>query len=322
MKSKAFKFTLLLILISGGCLSAQKSSLPFMDTIIIKTDYQLELTLNAHDFTGIIEPFRKDVLMLRDIIQKDSSAFLAYEHFIINYHPGEEISIKPEGEEERLVFEGGRLNKYHTLNRCIINAASYNADIRFNDLNILPGDSIMKIVGDVFDILPEKAHFAVTYHFKVENGQVKALPELEHVNGPYDALNLKIGAGAGIIKNQIVTDLSAELGLQFSRHGLWWNQYYVSDNLFYLFDNQGKIRYNNCINLGFRHNLSTNPDKTNWLGVELGYLVNRQGDFFDRNTFKIGFNWDLGRYISVSPALYISDGFRKNYPGIRIGIGF
>ena len=64
------------------------------------------------------------------------------------------------------------------------------------------------------------------------------------------------------------------------------------------------------------------PQSGDWFGAELGYLTNRNGNFFDKNTFRLGVNWDIGRYMSVSPCLYISDNFNKMYPGIRLGIGF
>jgi len=43
---------------------------------------------------------------------------------------------------------------------------------------------------------------------------------------------------------------------------------------------------------------------------------------FKKNTFKLGVNWDLGRYFPVSPQLYISGDFEEFYPALRIGFGF
>ncbi len=56
----------------------------------------------------------------------------------------------------------------------------------------------------------------------------------------------------------------------------------------------------------------------------LGYLVKRRGDFFDKNTFRLGtgvINWMEGK-IKLEPVLYFHDFFKNSTPGIRLSLNF
>ena len=75
------------------------------------------------------------------------------------------------------------------------------------------------------------------------------------------------------------------------------------------------------MNAGYRYNLSKTMYKPNWLGVELGYLLSRHGKLFRKNTFRFGVNWEIGKYITVAPQIYISGDFNEIYPAVRIGFG-
>ena len=88
----------------------------------------------------------------------------------------------------------------------------------------------------------------------------------------------------------------------------------------YFFDIDSKLVLNGFANVGYRYNFSNNIYKPNWVGVEVGYNVNRNGDMFGENTFKFAVNWEAGRYITVSPQLYFSGS--TTYPALRIGFGF
>jgi hypothetical protein len=135
-----------------------------------------------------------------------------------------------------------------------------------------------------------------------------------------DMLSLKAGVGANLIKNQPVIDLSGELAFVFQKKGISKNQYYLTYNLLYDFIDNSKTNLNSFLNLGYRYNLSNNRDDSDWLGVEFGYLISREGDMFDKDTFRFGFNWEVGNSITISPQLYISS--EQTFPGLRIGFGF
>ncbi|MBK6964776.1 MAG: hypothetical protein IPH20_12755 [Bacteroidales bacterium] len=88
------------------------------------------------------------------------------------------------------------------------------------------------------------------------------------------------------------------------------------------FDENSKVNLNGFVNIGYRYNLSNDLNDPNWLGLEVGFLAVENGDLFENNTYKFGFNWEIGKYISVSPQFYLSGDFKVFYPAIRIGFGF
>ena len=57
-----------------------------------------------------------------------------------------------------------------------------------------------------------------------------------------DMIILKLGAGAGLIKNEFVTDISSEIGLAFEKKGLIKNEFYASENMFFLFDQNQNLK--------------------------------------------------------------------------------
>lgn len=240
------------------------------------------------------------------------------ESFIIDYLPQNKLSVQPADKAEKIIFEGNKLRANVYKNQCRINSSKYKADIRFNDIESLIDTSNLNYIMKIFNSLPSKNRHAYSYHFTINKGEINPLKHMDHKNGDMDFIMLEFGAGTGIVKNQLITDLSAKFALQFNKKGYWKNQFYVSNNLLYMFDNNDKIQLNHFL----KNNFSSDPKKTNWIGVELGYLTNRNGDFFGKNTFKLSVNWDIGRYMSISPGLYMTDNFTKFYPGIRLGVGF
>jgi hypothetical protein len=81
-----------------------------------------------------------------------------------------------------------------------------------------------------------------------------------------------------------------------------------------------KKNINHWLTLGYARNLSTNPNKTNWLGVNLGYLAKRKGDLFEKDSFRIGVNKKIHRNVSVEPQLYFHGFFKDIHPGIKLKI--
>jgi len=56
------------------------------------------------------------------------------------------------------------------------------------------------------------------------------------------------------------------------------------------------------------------------MGFEIGYLINKKGDFFKSPTFKLGTMIDLKNNIRLTPTIIFDEGFKNIYPGLRLGI--
>jgi hypothetical protein len=171
--------------------------------------------------------------------------------------------------------------------------------------------------------LPDKNRYARTYHYQVVNGAGKEIYPPSKNGYAWDMMNLSAGIGTAVVKSALVTDIGFELGFNFNKKGILRNSYYLSGNLVYTFaDTDREFSLTGFLNAGYRYNLSNDREKTNWLGPEIGFPVYREGDFFKDNMFRFGVRWELGKSVYVTGQLYVNEGFKSAYPGLRIGFWF
>jgi hypothetical protein len=166
--------------------------------------------------------------------------------------------------------------------------------------------------------LPEKIRWSRTLKYECINGVVT---ELESKNNEFDMLELQLGAGGGLVRDKWVADISFGVSLGLNHKGIPGGPY-ISSNMMFDFDVESNMSINTFLNVGYNWTLNKKSENPDMLGVDLGYLIVKQGDLFGENTFKLGFNWSPAKYVNVSPQLYVTDNFKQAFPGIRIGFGF
>jgi hypothetical protein len=231
------------------------------------------------------------------------------------------MSVKQTGPGERIIWENGEQTRYQFNNQCFINADNYQMQIQYNDFEKLISDSLITKIEKVIETTKSiQGGFSKTYNYTFQGENLIHNEELDKVNGQMDIWSLRGGVGANLIKNQPVIDFTAEMGFAFSKKGILKNEYYLSYNQLSDFDGNSNINLNGFANIGYRRNLSNTVEKPSWLGVEMGFLVSRHGELFEKNTFKLGVNWEIGKLMSVSPQYYFSKNL--SYPAVRIGFGF
>lgn len=317
MKNLRRIYPLTILLLCSIIGNAQK---PLMDSIRVQIGNTVELELATNDYKDLGENVSKDLKSLQSIL-KDYGDIPKGTSYSISYKPGQMMSVKPTGPNERIIWENDGLTRYQFNNGCSISSDNYYLLIRFNEIESLMSDLLITQIKEAIDSTRSNhGRFAATYNYTFQGARLIHNKQRDKLNGQLDALSLKGGVGVNLIKNQPVMDLSAEVGLIFSKHGILKNNYYVSYNQLSDFTDDSKINLNGFLNAGYRYNLSNSRKNTNWLGLEFGYLVSRHGDLFEKNTFKLGVNWEIGKYISVSPQLYFSGD--STYPAVRIGFGF
>ena len=201
--------------------------------------------------------------------------------------------------------------------------------IYFNELDDLLKTDIQNCINQALNHanLTLGNYAAKTFHgiawtntCKCENDSVIFIREKSHYNANKSQLSIKAGVGVGVVKNQFSSDFTFRIGKFQTRKGILKHHFYISDNMLYMFNQTDNFRINNFLNLGYRFNLSNRLDNYNWIGFEAGYLTNSNGDFFKTPTFRFGTMIDLKNNITLFPYIYFDDGFKKAYPGIRIGI--
>ena len=180
--------------------------------------------------------------------------------------------------------------------------------------NISFQDFFLKLLPE----LPIKSRISHTIFYHYQNDKMTSLESKNVVKGGRDLLEIGVGAGAGLIKNEWVGDFSVKLGITLFNRDKIWHKFFASANILYDFSNSNKTNINTFLNLGYEFP-NSNPET---LGMEAGCLISRQGNTFDKNTFRFGLIWSPSSSISVSPQMYFPGKFKDAYPGIRIGFGF
>lgn len=307
-----------LFLFSGTAMYGQKHCL---DSIYVKINNDIELNMAIYNYTDLAVTIDKDLKNLQSIL-KDMRDIPDKTSYSIVYEPDKLLSIDKADPVGRIVWEKEKQTSFQFNNQCNINALNYKLKIQFNEINKLTSDSLIIKIKEVLDstIIRNRRNSRLFNYSYVDKNLIYN-KQLDKNIGRMDVLTLKGGIGFNIIQNQPMLDISAELGLIFNKKGLWKNQYYLSYNQFSDFDANLKIYLNGFLNIGYRYNFTKNTSNDNWVGVELGYLIDKKGHSFRYDTFKLGFNWDVAKYISVSPQLYFSPDFNEFFPALRIGFG-
>jgi hypothetical protein len=319
MKSITRILSLAMLLFFSNFLSGQKTTI---DSASVRMENKAELNLAIYSYKNLAENVKTDFSSLQ-LILEETKNIQEKTPYSINYIPNKSMTIKQTETGEKIIWENGVQTLYQFNNQCTITADNYLLQIQFNELEVLISDSLLTQLMAVIDTTTNiQGRYATTFNYSFEGLKLIHNKQYDDKNGQMDMLMLKGGVGVNLIKSEPVIDVSAEITFAFTKKGILKNQYFLSYNLLFDFMEESTVNLNGFLNLGYRNNLSNNKDKPNWLGVEVGYLVNSQGDLFGKNTFKLGVNWELGRYVSVSPQLYMSDNFNQFYPAIRIGFGF
>lgn len=293
---------------------------PMLDSIRVQIDDKMELELAIDDYENINQKLGEDLKKLQSIL-KESDGILEAGSYKITYKPDKSVTVKQSELNERIIWKGDEPVKYQYNNQCVINSEFYFLLIRFNDIESITSDNLIQKIEEVINTTDTlQGRWAATYNFTFQGKNLVHNQQFDKHNGQMDALIVSGGLGIDLIKSEPVIDLSALVGLQFNQKGVFKNLYYLSYNQLSYFDDEDKVNLNGFANVGYRHNFSHDQKEPNWIGMELGYLVSHHGSLFDKNTFRLGINWEVGKYISVTPQLYISKNL--TYPALRIGFGF
>ncbi|MEO5685413.1 MAG: hypothetical protein ABIQ88_22390 [Chitinophagaceae bacterium] len=122
--------------------------------------------------------------------------------------------------------------------------------------------------------------------------------------------------GANLILSNRDRTFKREIGLQWEPH------------FFFARNNQDKLQTyrNDFLNLSFGQGGITDHDSRKDFSFKavfsLGYVIYRQGDFVDKNTFRFGAGKIKFYKTTIEPSVYFNNLFRGVTPGIRITQSF
>jgi len=290
------------------------------DTVIVYIDNRVEIKVAVPDYINL-KSSDKATAALKDFqrmipgIENQLSSGIAD---LVKFSVGKTLTVEPGDPKVYYLIKDGELSDTGSRDRAIISGEGFTMFITTSDLLKIADLSLANCLEKAIAILPDKKNWSKSLSYECVNGKIR---ELEVKTNDLDFIELNAGAGAGLVKSAWVADLSFRIALGFKSKGVLRYSPYLSSNLVFDFDSESNININTFLNLGYQWNMNHKTEKRDLLGVELGYLISKQGNLFGENTFRLGFNWFPVKGVSVSPQLYFTDNFKTMYPGIRIGFG-
>jgi len=314
----------LCLILAISTLSNYLSSQSLGDSVIVYIDNRVELNVAVPDYITLkstdkvasaLEEFQQK---LPDIEGQLSPAAPELVKFVV----GGSITIEPGDPRYTYLITDGILRNTGYRDQVIITGDNFKILITTVDLATVAHLPLVACLEKVIMILPERTRMSKSLYYQCIDDQISELKDRHHANGKIDFLELGLTAGAGLVKNNWVADLSFVAGLGLVQKGVTKYQPYMSTDLIFDFDESGDIDLNMFLNIGYRPNIVKDLKKSTFLGVDVGYLIVNQGALFDGTTFKLGVNWSPLKGVFVGPRLYATDNFKSIFPGIRIGFGF
>ncbi len=289
------------------------------DTVIVYVDNRVEIKVAAPDFNDLktsdkissaLKEFEKMIPEIEGQLSSDEAD-------LVTFSVGSSITVEPGDAKFTYLIKEGELSNTGFRDQVIINGENFTIYITTSDILKITDLSLASCLEKVNGVLPKKTRWSRSIYYECNNENIK---KLETKSNSPDYLELQMGVGAGLVKNTLVTDFSFRISLGLNHKGIL-RAPYVSSNMVFDFGTERNMNINTFLNLGYQWEMNNKSEKRDFMGVELGYLISKQGDLFGENTFKLGVNWSPAKLINVSPQLYITDNFKTVYPGIRIGFG-
>jgi len=160
-----------------------------------------------------------------------------------------------------------------------------------------------------------------------ENNMLTTLYEtcsMRHRNGNGE-IQLSLGTNLQNLKGIWAGSFNAKIAFVFGRKMVLRNKYSVQSDWIYDFssrEQQFQKHVNYFVGVGYARNASFNPKNSSWYGISTSYLLKRNGDFFNKNTFAIGLSRSIDSRFEIQPMIYFNDFFKNAYPSLKIGVSF
>lgn len=295
------------------------------DTIVVYIDNQIEIKISIADYSTFSENSEsyKNLLSFQSLVPEVRSRLEPDLPDRVIYDIGDKLIVEKNDLNYHFLIDDGEVNDTGIRDLAILRSENSYVIITTTDLNNITDVQLENCLKGVISKLPQKKNNSFKAVYECNNGSVNLISNKVSQGASLDMLSLTGGAGAGLIKNKWVADLSAEIGISFNKKGVLRYYPYISTNLISDFTSETERNTYGFLNLGYRWNTDKKSEKPDWLGVEVGFMYKKGGDLFEKNAYKLGLNWSLfkGRSVYVSPQLYFTNDFNTIFPSVRIGIG-
>jgi hypothetical protein len=167
---------------------------------------------------------------------------------------------------------------------------------------------------------------AIFLHYRLSGEQIQnTFKQWNPQTRNMDQLEIGGGTGIGFYKGRFLPALEGKLGLVFGDKGILKRHYFVNFELMYDFIQEGEKTVSKTglfMDAGYKYNFTKNPDKANWYGFSVGYLVKKNAAVFDDHTWRLSVYRNISRNIELVPQIYFPNNFSELFPGLKVNISF
>lgn len=335
---KINKFLLIVLLVLCGLSSTAQTKNPYPDTLKLVTDSQIEMVFTFYEMRDHKEYFSNDLWKsILSVMQSAVEASPKVGGLEVSYRElvkedGELAQIEVQSltrDTDIFIIENDGMKellssrfefKIYQPEVAIFFAISELSELaQLSEVNV---ESVWKQVEQKFENYGRRDIYHGTGIIKYGNANIDIITTKVE---PGDQIELTMGIGIGFYRDRFIPDLGFKVGFNFSdRYGVMrvkTGLLYTQQYLFTASEEPAISEPNvNGFLSGF-FNLKYGND--NEVGVGLGYLIHRQGDFYRGNTFKFSlYNQKKNSAVSFTPELVFSNDFKQAFPALRFGLSF
>lgn len=212
-----------------------------------------------------------------------------------------------------------------SMSEVVILSPWLNLKIQYRDESVLFDSTLQTVLNEVIALKTPKewAKLELVYASNYEGNSCMSLEQqktqLKATRKDESKIKFHVACGLATTKSSPVLTSEIKIGYETNFYNRYRYYYYLSYDWNFSFAENGDRSINGFLNLS---TLETQfvPRLNAMGGIDMGYLIFRQGDVFEKNTFRIGLGFK-GDFFYVSPQLYFPGSFKGVYPGLRLNIG-
>ena len=245
---------------------------------------------------------------------------------------GEVAALKTEQDTVNIVGTVAAPAKYG-IRKPVSNVRYYRLSFFVNDYNDLQNIDTMAIREKIIALKSNKRWIQDgegNWYMKNGDKSISSQTQRGTILNTRDYIQNNFSTSIQNYKNNFIPSVSLGIDFVFN-NGMNKNYFgFASENHFvFAKDINGKVKtfQNGFLTLSYKQtsNKSTNSDIVQLSpGLSISYLVKRQGEFYEKNTFRLG----LGKVnlfketVSIEPGFFFNNLFKNTTPSLRLSVAF
>ncbi|WP_436515053.1 hypothetical protein [Ekhidna sp. To15] len=335
---KSSKILVLGILLYGTFLSqAQEVTNSYPDTLKMTTDSQTDVIFSFYRMSDkevyLTDDLWKSILNVMEAAVESSESkngiIVTYKKVKRNGEEVAQVIVDPLKSKADIYLIGNEGMVEILANRIDFEIYQSKVSIAFSlnnmadleEIKELSVESVWNQIENKFENEGKRNLYTGTGAFKYGNANIL---KTNGAPAQLDGLEISAGIGFGFYRDRFAPDLNFRLAVNWPdrlgnddlKFGFIYSQQYF-------YQEQPEGDFNLDVNDFLSAFVSSKIGSDREIGIALGMLVRRNGDFYEGNTFKVtGFNRSTKSRVNFSPELIFTDDFKKMIPALKFGLSF